>query len=201
MNDPIATPDSNRPAQVSTWNRKVGPYGEVLTVVALSGAAFCFLFTEMREVRFGLGLCALLAAIPFYVAAFRHKELSKLCEDEQNKLAGNARYRVSSARLDILRTAKVPVDVLKALSTLSGRSPMSKEELLSTLIYDLDLGCARTKDFENVILKYTKFDERPQPPATIPNANAAPPTAAQSTQPPAVAVQPARDVPEPVAVH
>lgn len=171
MSDPIITPASNAPAKVSAWQRKLGPYAEVLTVVALSCAALCFIFADMPEARFGFGFGFLLAAIPCYSAALAHRELNMRNEEAQQQLTSAAKYRVTAARLEVLRTAKVPRDVLKALSALAGRDPMSKDELLSLLIYDLDLGHERTKDFEALILKYTKFDERPHsmpPPDGLP---------------------------------
>lgn len=181
MNAPNTNSVGNEQAQVSTWLRKLGPYGEVLTVVALSCAAFSLIFVNDLRVRIGLTLCALLAAIPFYIVAFTHRELSKQNEEEQNLLAGAVKYRVSTARLEVLRTAKVPRDVLIALKQLAGRPPMSKEELISTLVYDLDLGHERTKDFEAVILKYTKYDERPK--ATSTTAAAPPRPQADTAQP------------------
>lgn len=193
MNAPTTNSDSNEQTRVSTWLGKLGPYGEVLTVVAISCAAICFIFVNEPKVRIGLGLCALLAAIPCYIAAFTHRELSKQNEEEQNLRAGAVKYRVSTARLEVLRTAKVPRDVLTALKELAGRDPMSKEELISALVYDLDLGHERTKDFEAVILKYTKYDERPK--ATSTSAAAAPPPR------PADAAEPAGEAREAITAH
>lgn len=133
---------------------------EIIAVVAL-GACFIVLGLESATVTPPYKLLIIAALLCVFAFACRAAffNASRVAAAEQ-KRDTESLFKVTELRLDTLRAADVPRDVISALRKLTGAQPMTKEAFLNLLALSskIDLGAERTNEYKDKILKYTKVD-------------------------------------------
>ncbi|HEX8723085.1 MAG TPA: hypothetical protein VF736_20880 [Pyrinomonadaceae bacterium] len=158
QNGPTAEGEDSYPAsRHSSW----GGFYEILCVASLTG---CFLILALDlNVGVTLKLLSLLAlaacALIAFAAAVNRTAAAGRAEKTQD---GSVKYKVTWARLRTLEQVDVPPDVRGALAKLVGLE-MTKSEFIKELAFGTktDLGLARTNEFADKILKYTRLDTAP----------------------------------------
>jgi hypothetical protein len=161
-------PNGNGPAYPKSLIRRYTNFGrlfEILAVASLTGCFFTFwLGSQSRAAAAGL-LVLLISAflVTYKVAIFcavRARLLKRARTSNQNKVAAESSYQVTSARLRTLGAVGVPPDVTTALLNLNQQPPLPADEFLAKLAVDpmTDLGWERTNEFKEKILRYTKLD-------------------------------------------
>lgn len=167
-----ATPEKSRKS-FTRWYKVLGQICEVASVVLFSWGALWLYFelfskkesklpaSEQNGLPWLLPVLILLAAGLAFFAAIR---FSAALAEESERLASRIKYKVTQQRINTLREAKVPNDVLDYLSVIKHDYLMTEKEFLFQL--ESELGQERANEVKAAILKYTRVYVPDEAPAT-----------------------------------
>jgi hypothetical protein len=154
--------EKSRKSSVKLY-KVLGQICEVASVVLLSwGALWLYfnLYSEKEPKPPGSGQSSLPWLLPSLtllaagLAFFAAIKFSEALAEESERLASGIKYKVNKRRIDTLREAKVPEDVLRYLSEIKHDYLMTEKEFLSQL--ESELGQERASEVKAAILKYTR---------------------------------------------
>lgn len=176
--DDLGNPGQER-LSLKTLAEQIGPYGETLSVMAVTCAIVLPLF--MWEwlpwyIWLLLSVVLLIAAVGAFRSAVQHAEWLKEEKNRSSVAEKSTTYQITEARILTLKAVGVPDDIIKVMrkalglglllpgvppAPLAPSDPMPKQKFLSWLMYDLDLGQVRVEECEETILKYAVYHEKP----------------------------------------
>lgn len=195
-------PSAEKNLFLKQLTKQIGPYGETLSVVAVTCVLLILLFTRLGWYAVILSVGFLAVAWFAFRAAVEHAEWLKQDEKRVADEKAATRYQVTEARLLTLRAVGVPDDIiivmmkslglaappgegqlapLVSVVPLAPLAPKCEKHFRKWLIHDLGLGEVRVREYEEKILTYTVYDVRAgehAAPVVAPQAfSAAPPLA------------------------